>query len=67
MHQASLWGSDVLLQRECPEAKVGILSGNKEVTSRLRMRADRRCPLTIGGVDCRLLKYTVSPFEQHMT
>ena len=49
----------MLLQRECPEARVAVLSGNKEITSKLCMRADKRFPLTTGGNDCRLPKDTV--------
>jgi hypothetical protein len=54
-------------QSQCPEAKVAILSGNKDVTRNLCMRAERRFPLTIGGVDCRLLKYTVRSHTRTVT
>ncbi len=47
------------LQAECAEADVAVLSGNKHVTSLLRLKADRRFPMTIGGIDCRLIKYKV--------
>lgn len=47
------------MQGQCPEADVAVLSGNKHITSMLRMKADRRFPMTIGGVDCRLIKYKV--------
>ncbi|KAK9908246.1 hypothetical protein WJX75_004747 [Coccomyxa subellipsoidea] len=49
------------LKGECPEADVAVLSGNKHITSLLRMKADRRFPMTVGGVDCRLIKYKVLP------
>ena len=49
------------LQARCPEAQAYVLSGNKDITQFLRMRADQRMPMTIGGMDCRLIKYTVSP------
>lgn len=36
-----------------------IISGSKHATQFLRMRADKRFPLTVGGADCRLLKYSI--------
>lgn len=36
-----------------------MLSGNKRITALLMMKADQRIPMTIGGVDCRLIKYKV--------
>jgi hypothetical protein len=48
-------------QDECNEAPAFVLSGNEAVTHKLRMKADWRLPIGIGGVDCRLLKYTVLP------
>lgn len=30
----------------------------------LRMKASRRMPVTIGGVDCRLLQYSVRGMEE---
>ena len=50
------------LQARCPHAQAFILSGNKDVTKHLRMKAEQRMPITIGGMDCRLIKYTVSSF-----
>ena len=47
-------------QERCPEAHAFVLSGNKDVTRHLRMRAARRIPLTVGGTDCRLIEYRVS-------
>ena len=46
-------------QAHCRESQAFVLSGNREATQWLRMRADARIPLVIGGVDCRLIKYTV--------
>ena len=40
------------------------LSGNPEATRPLRMRAHAREPVTVGGVDCRLLHYHVLPQRQ---
>ena len=48
-----------MLKRECPVSDVYVLSGNKEVTQFMRMRASSRTPLTIGDVDCRMLHYKV--------
>ena len=48
-----------LTQGQCPEADVAVLSGNKRVTAMLMMKADKRFPMTIGGVDCRLINYKV--------
>ena len=49
------------MQAHCRRSEAFILSGNKETTQWLRMRADTRMPLVIGGTDCRLIKYTVRP------
>ncbi|BDA44812.1 Ribosomal RNA large subunit methyltransferase K/L [Coccomyxa sp. Obi] len=51
----------LFLKGQCPEADVAVLSGNKRVTAKLMMKADKRFPMTIGGVDCRLIKYKVLP------
>jgi hypothetical protein len=40
------------------------LSGNPEATRPLRMKAHAREPVTVGGVDCRLLHYHVLPQRQ---
>lgn len=47
------------LKGQCGGAEAYLLSGNAEATAGLRLRADKRWPLTIGGVDCRLLKYSI--------
>ena len=49
----------VFLKEQCGGADAYLLSGSAEATQGLRLRADRRWPLSIGGVDCRLLKYSV--------
>lgn len=46
---------------QCAHAEVFLLSGNPTVTQGLRMKAEQKYPLVIGGVDCRLLKYIVLP------
>lgn len=49
------------LKNECTETDAFILSGNADITSQLRMKSRRKYPLTIGGVDCRLLHYQILP------
>lgn len=39
---------------------VWILSGNKELTQHLRLRAERRYPIINGGIDCRFIHYKVN-------
>ncbi|KAK9811854.1 hypothetical protein WJX72_011203 [[Myrmecia] bisecta] len=51
----------VFLKGQCPNASAYVLSGNKDITRQLFMKAERRIPLTLGGKDCRLLKYQVLP------
>jgi 23S rRNA G2445 N2-methylase RlmL len=38
---------------------VWLLSGNKELTQHLGMRAERRYPIINGGIDCRYIHYKV--------
>ena len=57
-------GTLLIVQAHCREAQACILSGNKSTTQWLRMKANSRTPLTIGGADCRLIKYTVGPQAQ---
>eukprot|EP01025_Chloroclados_australasicus_P064986 TRINITY_DN8782_c0_g3_i1.p1 TRINITY_DN8782_c0_g3~~TRINITY_DN8782_c0_g3_i1.p1 ORF type:complete len:470 (+),score=32.72 TRINITY_DN8782_c0_g3_i1:72-1412(+) len=47
------------LKTQCPGVEAYILSGNKNVTKYLRLQADQRFPVTIGGVNCRLIKYKI--------
>eukprot|EP00803_Ostreobium_quekettii_P011429 evm.model.scf_1198EXC.3 EVM.evm.TU.scf_1198EXC.3 scf_1198EXC:29856-37483(+) len=47
------------LRQKCQGATAYVLSGNSENTRHLGMRASRKFPLVIGGVQCRLLKYDV--------
>ncbi len=48
-------------QSACNEADAYLLCGNPAATKPLRMKCSRRIPLTIGGVDVRLLHYHVLP------
>mmetsp|Transcript_5939 Transcript_5939/g.17867 ORF Transcript_5939/g.17867 Transcript_5939/m.17867 type:complete len:429 (-) Transcript_5939:1836-3122(-) len=38
-----------------------LLCGNSEVSRHLRMKADRKWPVRLGDVDCRILKYHILP------
>lgn len=49
------------LKNECTETDAFILSGNADITGQLRMKTKRKYPLTVGGVDCRLLHYEILP------
>ena len=49
------------VQSACNEADAYLLCGNPAATKPLRMKCSRRIPLTIGGVDVRLLHYQVLP------
>lgn len=54
------WSSlGTFLRRECEGADAWLLSGSKRITRPLRMAASRKTPLTIGGMDCRLVHYSV--------
>ena len=54
------WSSlGTFLRRECEGADAWLLSGSKNITRPLRMSANRKTPLTIGGMDCRLVHYSV--------
>lgn len=47
------------LKREAGGANAYLLSGEAGATQALRMRANKKIPLTVGGVNCRLLEYRV--------
>ncbi|KAA8497094.1 putative RNA methyltransferase slr0064 [Porphyridium purpureum] len=48
--------------RECaPESSAYLLSGSSFYSRFLRLKADRRMPVRIGNVDCRVLKYDIGP------
>lgn len=57
---ADTWYSlSTFLKRECAGATAYLLSGNPAASTGLRMKADRRYPVTVGGVDCRVLQYSI--------
>lgn len=61
--RAAWWDLSAFLKRQCAGAAAFLLSGNPEATRGLRLKADRRHPLTVGGVDCRLLQYSIRGVE----
>ena len=48
-------------QSQCNERSVYVLSGNADATRALHMKASKKHTLTLGGVDCRLIRYDVLP------
>jgi putative N6-adenine-specific DNA methylase len=53
-------GLGSFLKGQCGGAEAYLLCGNPRATQALKLRADARFPLTVGGVDCRLLKYGIT-------
>ena len=47
------------LKAQCQGSEAFVLCGNKEVSKHIGMRASRRFPVSLAGVDTRLLKYEV--------
>ena len=57
---AAAWHDlSVFLKEQCGGAEAYLLSGSADATQHLRLRADKKWPLSIGGVECRLLKYSI--------
>jgi 23S rRNA G2445 N2-methylase RlmL len=56
---ATWYDLSAFLKQQCGGSKAFLLSGNPEATKGLRLKADRRHPVTVGGVDCRLLQYSI--------
>lgn len=57
---AAAWhGLSVFLKEQCGGAEAYLLSGSVSATQHLRLRADKKWPLSVGGTDCRLLKYGI--------
>ena len=52
------------MQTQCPNASVYVLCGNPDITREIHMRAERKIPVTVGNIDCRVLKYKVLPPKQ---
>lgn len=53
------------LKREAPGTDAYVLSGSSKTTQDLRLKASRRIPLKIGGIDCRLLQYSIHAQKVH--
>jgi 23S rRNA G2445 N2-methylase RlmL len=49
------------LKQRCAGADAAVLCGNREVAAKLFLPLKRRHPLTVGGVDCRLLHFKLLP------
>lgn len=60
---ATWWDLSAFLKQQCVGATAYLLSGNPEASKGLRLKADRRYPITVGGVDCRLLQYSIRGVE----
>ncbi len=48
-----------LLKGRCPGWEAFLLSGDRDLTRHLHLKASRRWPLRNGPIDCRLLRYEV--------
>ncbi|KAI5067065.1 hypothetical protein GOP47_0017593 [Adiantum capillus-veneris] len=55
------------LKQRCNHADVYVLSGNSSVTRGLRMKCNRKWPITVGGMECKLLHYYVLPPKNSTT
>jgi len=49
------------LHERCAGAEAWVLSGNREVTRLLRLRASARVPVMNGPIECRWLRYELRP------
>ena len=45
-------------KQHCNNADMYILSGQSTVTRELRMKADKKWPITMGGIECRLSEFS---------
>lgn len=58
--EESAWDElGTMLKGHCVGAQAYLLSGNRQVTKHLRLKAGRKWPITIGDVDTRLLQYEI--------
>lgn len=57
--EAAWHGLGTLARRRLAGWTIAALSGNPQVTRHLGLRAERRYPLVVGGIDARLLLYRV--------
>jgi hypothetical protein len=49
------------LTSQCPAITAWVLCGDRQASAGLRMRTSRKIPLTLSGVDARLLRYEILP------
>lgn len=49
------------LRKQCPNAEAYVVSGNPTVTKKLFMKASNKWPVSVGGIECRILFYQVLP------
>jgi len=54
----------MFLKKRCAGAEAAVLCGNRDAAAKLFLPQKRRHPLTVGGVDCRLLHFTLLPPKQ---
>ncbi len=51
----------MFLKRQCAGAQAAVLCGNRDAAAKLFLTQKRRHPVTVGGVDCRILHFTLLP------
>ncbi|CAI5485874.1 unnamed protein product [Closterium sp. Naga37s-1] len=51
----------VFLRRQCRGAEAFVLSGNAAVTQKLFLKMSQRWAVTVGGIECRVLRYVMLP------
>lgn len=53
------WGSLGKFLKRQDGVQAFLLSGSTQATQHLRLKSDARIPVTVGGIDCRLLRYRI--------
>ena len=51
----------LFLKKHCAGSEVAVLSGNRDVIGKLFLSPRMKHPVTVGGIDCRVLQYTMLP------
>ncbi|KAH7387880.1 hypothetical protein KP509_16G046600 [Ceratopteris richardii] len=59
-------GLGQFLKEQCNNADVYVLSGSSSATRGLRMKCDRKWPIVVGGIECKLLHYYVLPPKSYV-
>ena len=63
-----IWqGLGSFLKKRCNDADVYALSGNPVASRGLHMKSNKKWPITVGGLECKLLHYYVLPPKQNKT